>query len=59
MTTTIPFELDIVMETGLFGTVMSMSGERLTSALEKRQKNFDLRFYDTFKLKDKVTRVEL
>ena len=42
------------METGLFSTVMSVSGERLSSALEKREKTFDLRFEDTFKLKEKV-----
>jgi mannosyl-oligosaccharide glucosidase len=53
VTTTIPFELDIVMETGLFSTVMSVSGERLSSALETREKNFDLRFENTFHLKDK------
>ena len=54
MTTPIPFELDIVMETGLFSTVMSVSGERLTSALEKREKAFDERFEHTFQLKAKV-----
>ena len=54
MTTTVPFELDIVMETGLFSTVMSVSGERLNSALERREKNFDLRFENTFHLKEKV-----
>jgi mannosyl-oligosaccharide glucosidase len=53
VTTTVPFELDIVMETGLFSTVMSVSGERLSSALEKKEKNFDLRFEDTFHLKEK------
>ncbi|CAI8052463.1 Mannosyl-oligosaccharide glucosidase GCS1 [Geodia barretti] len=41
------------METGLFSTVMSVSGERLSSALEKKEKNFDLRFEDTFHLKEK------
>ena len=43
------------METGLFSTVMSVSGERLSSALEKKEKNFDLRFEDTFHLKEKVS----
>ena len=42
------------METGLFSTVMSVSGDRLTSALVKRQKTFDLRFEDTFHLREKV-----
>ena len=55
VTTTVPFELDIVMETGLFSTVMSVSGERLSSALDKRQKTFDNRFESTFKLTEKVS----
>ena len=46
------------METGLFSTVMSVSGERLSSALEKKEKNFDLRFEDTFHLKEKVSERE-
>ena len=44
------------METGLFSTVMSVSGERLSSALERREKDFDLRFEDTFHLMEKVRR---
>ena len=55
VTTTVPFELDIVMETGLFSTVMSVSGERLSYALDKRQRTFDQRFESTFKLTEKVT----
>ena len=43
------------METGLFSTVMSVSGERLSSALEKREANFDLRFEETFHLTEKVS----
>ena len=55
VTTTVPFELDVVMETGLFSTVMSVSGERLSYALDKRQRTFDQRFESTFKLTEKVT----
>ncbi len=54
MTTLVPFELDMVFETGALSAGLSVSGERFTSHLADRVNRFDQRFENTFKLMEKV-----
>ena len=44
----------MVFETGMFSAAMSISGERFTSAMERKVQEFDERFEDTFQLGNKV-----
>lgn len=54
VTGVLPYAVDMVMETGLFSAAFSISGDKFTSELEKRRKNFDDQFEDTFGLDAKV-----
>jgi len=54
ITTRLPFEIDMVFESGMFSAALSISGERLTSALQEKRAQFDERFEETFRLKAKV-----
>ena len=42
----------------MFSSTLSISGEKLTEALQKRARQFDERFESTFQLKAKVCEVE-
>ena len=42
----------------MFSSTLSISGEKLTEALQKRARQFDERFESTFQLKAKVREVE-
>jgi len=44
----------MVFESGMFSAALSISGERLTSALQEKRAQFDERFEETFRLKAKV-----
>ena len=50
----LPFEVDMVFETGALSAAISISGERFTSELASRVSTFDTRFEQTFALKEKV-----
>ncbi len=54
ITTRLPFEIDMVFETGMFSAALSISGERFTNALQRRVTAFDDRFENTFQLQAKV-----
>ena len=54
VTTLLPFEMDMVFETGALSAAISISGERFTSELASRVNQFDTRFENTFQLKEKV-----
>ena len=45
----------MVFETGMFSAALSISGERLTTALQDKRSQFDQRFEETFGLKAKVS----
>lgn len=55
ITVPLPFEVDMVFETGMFSAALSISGERLTTALQDKRSQFDQRFEETFDLKAKVS----
>ena len=55
MTAILPYSIDIVFETGMFSAAFSISGDKFTQELEKRRRDFDLRFEQTFGLESKVS----
>ena len=49
-----PFEVDMVFETGALSAALSISGERFTTELASRVTRFDERFEERFGLREKV-----
>ena len=49
-----PFEVDMVFETGALSAALSISGERFTAELASRVTRFDDRFEERFGLREKV-----